>query len=70
MIEYLSIKGIYEKGSILLLEKPTHNIDENAEVTVLIPLKHESGIKLPDFLKKINNCSVGGDAVPFMGSSP
>jgi hypothetical protein len=63
MIEYLSIKGIYEKGAIRLLEKLTYNIDENAEVTVLIPVKHESEIKLPDFLKKINNYAIGGDAV-------
>ncbi|MBI4650841.1 hypothetical protein HY745_06065 [Candidatus Desantisbacteria bacterium] len=64
MIKYLSIKGIYDRGSIRLLEKiKNKEIAKKTEVRILIPVKHKIGIKISDFIKKINYCSIGGDAL-------
>lgn len=63
MIEYISLKGIYEQGIVRLLEVPEKHIDENMEVIIQIPVKHKKGIYIKDLIKKGNYCAVGGDAV-------
>lgn len=69
MNQYITIKGVYEKGSIRLLELPNMNLVSQTEVIVMIPMpqsrvhKKFIGIPIADFGKKFNLFSIGGDSV-------
>lgn len=69
MNQYITVKGIYEKGTIRLLEVPDKNLISHSEVMILIPLrktksrKKPSGIPIANFTNKINLFAIGGDSV-------
>jgi hypothetical protein len=69
MDQYVTVKGIYDKGNVRLLEVPDKNLAALTEVLVLIPLdkgmvkKKNIGIPVKDFVKKINLFAIGGDAI-------
>ena len=69
MNQYITVKGIYEKGTIRLLEVPDKNLISHSEVMILIPLrktksrKKPSGIPITNFTNKINLFAIGGDSV-------
>lgn len=69
MDQYVTVKGIYEKGNVRLLEVPDKNLAAPTEVLVLIPMrkgiarKKALGIPVNDFVKKINLFSIGGNAI-------
>jgi hypothetical protein len=68
MNQYITVKGIYDKGNVHLLEIPEQIIAANSEVMVLIPIRKKKdkkpmGIAISNYNKKINLFSLGGDAV-------
>ena len=69
MDQYVTVKGIYDKGNVRLLEVPDTNLAALTEVLVLIPLHKgmakRKNIGIPDkvFAKKINLFSIGEDAI-------
>jgi hypothetical protein len=58
MNQYITVKGIYEKGNVCLLEVPDQNLVLDSEVMVRISVrksrvhKKTPGIPINDFLKK------------------
>lgn len=62
MTHYLTYHGVYENGLIRLVNKIT-KLKNKSEITVLIPVEDSIGIKIKDFVKKGNICSIGGDSV-------
>jgi hypothetical protein len=69
MNQYITVKGIYDKGNVRLLEVPDKNLVSHTEVTVMIPMRKSRvnkkfiGIPIAEFSKKINLISIGGDSV-------
>ena len=69
MNQYITVKGVYDKGTIRLLEVPDKNLVSHSEVTIMIPLrktrtrKKTIGIPISNFSKKINLIAIGGDSV-------
>ena len=69
MNQYITVKGVYENGTVRLLEVPDSLVIMNTEVMVMIPIsksragKKPKGIPINDFAKKINLFAIGGDAV-------
>jgi hypothetical protein len=65
MNQYITVKGIYEKGTIRLLEIPDKDLISHSEVMVMIPLrknksrKKPSGIPIAKFKNKINLFAIG-----------
>lgn len=68
MNQYITVKGVYEKGNVRLLEVPDQNLVLNTEVMVMIPMRKSKvykkpiGIPIKDFYKRINLFTIGGDA--------
>jgi hypothetical protein len=69
MNQYITVKGVYDKGNVRLLEVPDTDLVSNTEVMVMIPMRksrvHKKfiGIPIAEFSKKINLFSIGGDSV-------
>ena len=69
MNQYITVKGVYDKGNVRLLEVPDKNLVSHSEVMVMIPMrkrriqKKTIGIPIYDFSKKMNLISIGGDSV-------
>ena len=69
MNQYITVKGINEKGTIRLLEVTDKNLISHSEVMILIPLrktksrKKPSGIPIANFTNKINLYDIGGDSI-------
>jgi hypothetical protein len=69
MNQYITVKGVYEKGTIRLLEVPDKNLVSHSEVMIMIPLrntrtrKKSTGIPISNFSKKINLFAIGGDSI-------
>ena len=65
MNQYITVKRIYEKGTIRLLEIPDKDLISHSEVMVIIPLrknksrKKPSGIPIAKFSDKINILAIG-----------
>jgi len=69
MNQYITVKGVYDKGTVRLLEVPDQDMILNSDVLVMIPIRKNKQIKKPlgipinDFVKKMNLFAIGGDAV-------
>ena len=69
MNQYITVKGVYDKGTVRLLEVPDQNMILNSDVLVMIPMRKNKPIKKPigipikDFVKKMNLFAIGGDAI-------
>jgi hypothetical protein len=69
MNQYITVKGVYDKGTIRLLEVPDKNLVSHSEVMIMIPLcktrtrKKPIGIPILNFSKKINLFAIGGDSL-------
>ena len=69
MNQYFTVKGVYNKGTVRLLEVPDQNMILNSDGLVMIPMRKNKAIKKPkgipinDFVKKMNLFAIGGDAV-------
>ena len=69
MNQYITVKGVYDKGTVRLLEVPDQDMILNSDVLVMIPIRKNKSIKKPmgipisDFVKKMNLFAIGGDAV-------
>lgn len=62
MLQYVTIRGIYENGNIHLLENINKTIKEKSEVIIFIPIGKKKGFDITDFIHKGNYCSIGGDS--------
>ena len=69
MNQYITVKGVYDKGTIRLLEVPDKNLVSHSEVMIMIPLrknrsqKKSTGIPISNFSNKINLFAIGGDSI-------
>jgi len=69
MNQYITVKGVYDKGTIRLLEVPDKNLVSHSEVMIMFPLrktrtrKKPEGISISNFSKKINLFAIGGDSL-------
>jgi hypothetical protein len=69
MNQYITVKGVYDKGTVRLLEVPDQNMILNSDVLVMIPMrknktnKKPKGIPINDFVKKMNLFAIGGDSI-------
>jgi hypothetical protein len=69
MNQYITVKGVYDKGTIRLLEVPDKNLVSHSEVMIMIPLrknrtrKKPTGIPISNFSKKINLFAIGGNSI-------
>ena len=69
MNQYFTVKGVYNKGTVRLLEVPDQNMILNSDGLVMIPMRKNKAIKKPigipinDFVEKMNLFAIGGDAV-------